>query len=71
MSRFQNRVEVANKVDWEGGFDHVLDWGLRVEDLPVDDKELREAWRELEITYLAFQQASDEVIDLLPEPYQF
>lgn len=71
MSPYLDRTEVANKVDWEGGLDAVLEYGLRAEDLPEDDIELREAWQAMELAFHTFDQAADRVRDLLPEAEEF
>ncbi|TDB90938.1 hypothetical protein E1264_03795 [Actinomadura sp. KC216] len=62
---FETRDEVASKVDWEGGFDGALSWGIKVEDLPEDDTELREAWAELRAAFLVFDAACYKVSALL------
>lgn len=65
MSLYQNRQEIANKADWEGGlFDFIFGYGLHIDELPEDDIELREALAEV----LAIEPALERLKNLLPEP---
>lgn len=37
---YKNRQELFDKMNWEGGLEMFLDYGLSVDDLPFDDDEL-------------------------------
>lgn len=65
---FENRQEVAGKIDWEGGILSSLDYGLTDEDMPEGDTELREAWAELMAAFSYVRSARQRVEMLLPEP---
>lgn len=65
---FENRQEVAGKIDWEGGILESLDYGLTEEDMPEGDTELREAWAELMAAFTYVRAARRRVSILLPEP---
>lgn len=64
---FKDRSEVAAKVDWEGGLYDSLDYGLKVDDMPEGDEELREAWEALEKAFQDFEVTAERVYDLLPD----
>lgn len=69
MSRYENRQELANKIDWEGGiFDMLFGYGLRAEDLPEGDVELAQRFAHIETLKGAFERAVDNLTELLPEP---
>jgi hypothetical protein len=43
-ARYPTRQALANKAEWEGGvLDMLFGYGLKPEDVPADDPELREA----------------------------
>lgn len=63
--RYEDRQAVAAKVDWEGGFEAVLDYGLHADDMPEGDVELIEAWTKLDIAWKTFKEAADAVDTLL------
>lgn len=72
MSPHLDRFELANTVYREGGsLLGILEYGLKAEDLPESDTELRDLWRDLELAWHTFNQAADRVSDLLPEPEYF
>jgi hypothetical protein len=65
VSRYENRQEIADKADWEGGLlDFIFGYGLEVADCPEGDDELREAVAEV----LKLKPAIDRLEKLLPEP---
>lgn len=62
---FKTRADVAAKVDWEGGITDALDYGLKVDDMPEGDEELRHAWAALEAAYATVRTAEVVVERLL------
>lgn len=65
MSKYQNRQEVADKADWEGGLlDFIFGYGLHLDELPEGDVELRNAVADV----LAVGPALERLKALLPEP---
>jgi len=64
---FDNREELTGKILWEGGMEEALDYGINLEDLPADDKELRDAWEPMEQAWKAYQKLAEKVLDLLPD----
>lgn len=65
--RYEDRLAVAGKIEWEGGIMEALDYGVRAEHMPEGDKELIRAWSALEDAYRAVKKLADAVDDLLPE----
>jgi hypothetical protein len=56
----KSRHEVAAKVEWEGGLVAALELGLRADDMPEGDMELREAWKRMRMAWeLAVVLGSD------------
>lgn len=62
---FATRQEVADKVNWEGDLEAALDYGLRVDDMPENDAELREAWARLAEKWNAYRRVAESVERLL------
>lgn len=58
--------EVANKIDWEGGTEEALRWGIRW--TAIADKDLAREWRRLEELFASFEDQRERVQRLLPEP---
>lgn len=65
MSKFENRQEVADKIDWEGGYAEALDYGIKTADMPEGDTELAEAWQKLVDAWGPFEAAANAVNELL------
>lgn len=62
---YENRHEIADHAENEGGvLDLVFGYGLRVEDLPEDDHELRSALLDL----LEVEPVIERFRSLLPDP---
>jgi hypothetical protein len=60
------RQELAEKVEWEGGLDAALEYGLRSPgDMPVGDDELAEAWAKMQAAWEAYRKAVAPVAALL------
>lgn len=55
MSRFGTRRDVAAKVDWEGGVDEALAYGIAADEMP--DPELEAAWAAAKVAYAPFANA--------------
>lgn len=68
MADYDNRQQLANHADDEGGLHGLLRRGTRTNDLPEDDGELKTAWQVMQDAYLVFDAARDRVAELLPEP---
>lgn len=69
MARYENRQELANKIDHEGGiYDMLIGYGLTIEDLPEDDKALIAALSQVKILQPGFEGAVERLKRLLPEP---
>lgn len=64
---FETRDALAGKISWEGGLEEALHYGINLEDLPADDKELRDAWEPMEVAWKAYEAAAEKVRDLLPD----
>lgn len=64
---YDNREELAGKIDWEGGLEDALDYGIKLDDLPEDDTELRTAWEPMQKAWEEFQRLADPVRELLPD----
>lgn len=68
MSRYENRQDIADKADGEGGMlDFIFGYGLTLDDLPEGDEELRTAVAAV----LAVGPAIDHLESLLPEPESY
>ena len=64
---YESRKDVASKTEWEGDIMAALDYGLKAEDMPEGDTELREAWAALQAKYAELKPFIDRVGGLLPE----
>lgn len=62
---YDSREDLFNKVDWEGGMEGSLEYGLRLEDVPPHDKELLAAWTEMQAAWDVYKPLGDKVYDLL------
>jgi hypothetical protein len=65
MSRFENRDQLAAKIEWEGGVLEAVDYGIRSTDMPEGDVELEELWKELEDAYSKVVSPADKISKLL------
>ncbi|MEV4575993.1 hypothetical protein AB0K16_22375 [Nonomuraea jabiensis] len=65
MSRFEDREALAGKIEWEGGMEMALDYGIDSQDLPEGDTELETVWIPMEEAWVAFREAADVVENLL------
>ena len=66
MNETWTKQEIANKIDWEGGLDETLRWGLKIDHMP--DQELRLAFSDAFNAFREFEAAGDRFMELLPEP---
>jgi hypothetical protein len=65
VTTYANRQDLANKAEWEGGIiDMLFGYGLKPEDVPEDDTELREAIAEA----LKAGRWIAKIENMLPEP---
>lgn len=65
------KEEFATKVDWEGGIQDALDYGLHATDLDdvPENSELRRLWAALELNHKHIvRPLMEEIQELLPEP---
>jgi hypothetical protein len=63
------RLDVAAKIDWEGGIWQALEYGLDADDMPEGDTELRELWAELDTAFHMASVIAEKVEALLPDGY--
>lgn len=68
MSSYETRQELANKIDYEGGIEEMLHYGLRDSDLPKDDIELRGSFDDMIRAWEEFDMFARRFTALLPEP---
>lgn len=68
MSKYVDRQELANKIDWEGGLHSFLEYGFDVGECPEHDDnlfltavEMMKAWKAYEKWAMAFE-------NMLPDP---
>jgi hypothetical protein len=59
---------LAVKIDWEGGLDSALHYGIRHDQIDPFEEEVVRLWKNLEIAWKVFSEAEDQVMELLPEP---
>jgi hypothetical protein len=57
--------EVAMKVDWEGGEEEALRWGLYSRLVPL---EIEDDWKQMEQAFWAYENVRERVFKAL-EPY--
>ena len=70
MIDYMSTADFAAKVEWEGGVEGALEYGLKHTDLDPGDEsvaELRAKWRELEEIYGELEALSDEAARILDE----
>jgi len=65
--RFRNRLELAGKVEWEGGLIEALGYGITADMMPEDDDELTEAWTALKAAYSQVEALARPVEKMLEE----
>ena len=65
MSRFEDREHVAGKIEWEGGMEMALDYGIKAADMPKDDAELEAAWTVMEEKWDDYREEAAKVLKLL------
>jgi hypothetical protein len=65
MAAFESREAVAGKVEWEGGLELSLEYGLKPTDMPEGDDELRIAWSKMLDAWKNFQEAAQPVAEML------
>lgn len=63
--RFEDREDLAAKIEWEGGLMEALDYGIKTEMMPEGDAELTEAWAKLEASFRETSRLADAVQELL------
>ena len=63
-----DKQALANAIDWEGGLDSALHYGIRADEIDPEETELIRLWEHLEVTWKVFSEAEDQVMELLPEP---
>jgi hypothetical protein len=52
MDLYESRADLAAKIDWEGGVEESISYGIRAEHFPVDTpKEILDAWNRLVESY--------------------
>lgn len=55
----EEKAELREWIDWEGGFSGLLDHGVDLEnDIPQD---IRQAWEKMTERYVAFREIADEI----------
>lgn len=64
----KTRAEVAEKIEWEGGYGAALEYGLKVDDMPEGDNVLRAAWGRLDMAQKVWDRCADAVDLLLQHP---
>jgi len=68
MATYENRQELADKADYEGGIEEMLfGYGLSPSDVSAEDIELREAIAAV----LLAEPALERLRNLLPEPESY
>jgi hypothetical protein len=67
MSKFENRQELADKIEWEGGLEDALDYGIKSSDLPESETKLIAAWALMEEAFDELERAKRVVAELIPE----
>ena len=50
--------QLRAKIQWEGSFEQVLDYGISHEEVP---KELAKSWEEMEKLYADYKEKVDEI----------
>jgi hypothetical protein len=66
MSDKQDIYDLDAKIDWEGGIDSALDYGVKIHEYDVSS-ELEAAWYEMEDAYEAFSDIRATVYALIEE----
>ncbi len=62
MSEF-NLEDLAAKIEWEGGFEGALDYGIKPEDVP---EEIRPLWQRAVDAHRELEKVWDELEKVLP-----
>lgn len=65
MARFEDREHLAGKIEWEGGMEMALDYGIRLKDLPKGDAELEDLWVPMEEAWETYREHAEAVEKLL------
>lgn len=64
---YENRQDLCDKMNWEGGLESFLDYGLKLEDLPPDDPDLYEVTSIMLDAWKEYQSTTMDFYDLLKE----
>lgn len=67
MAKFEDRQALNAKIEWEGGLVGALEYGVKPDDMPEDDKHLFNLWLELSDAFEIFKEIAERVEDLLDE----
>ena len=65
MSELWTAQEVFDKIEWEGGINDAIEWGLFSEQ--IEDPKLRELWAVAEQLYEDFREARQNIYDYFDE----
>lgn len=67
MTRYENRQEIFEKMNWEGGLEMFLDYGFSAEDLPEGDAELSEVTNDMLLAWEDYQLYADRFMGLFSD----
>lgn len=68
--RFPDRAALAAKIEWEGGLEESLNYGITAAWMPEGDVALTEAWTRLDAAHTALQEPLSAVRALLPDDFE-
>lgn len=67
MSKFYDLEDLCAKVDWEGGVDQAISYGIKASDIDPELSELRAAWDEAVEKYNEYEPIEAEIYAMLED----
>ncbi len=57
---YDDMTEFMNKIQWEGGIEEAIEYGLSSDDIPESETDARELWESMIDAYDEFSVLKDE-----------
>ena len=68
MSKYYDLEDLLAKIDWEGGVDQAIAYGIKVSDIDPEFQALRAAWDEATEKYWEYESVESEILGMLEDP---
>lgn len=66
MARFESREELIGTIEWEGGIDEAIAYGIKPDDMPPDvdgevDEHLQRLWKYAVSAHERFEDVAEQI----------